>query len=371
MVAQRIAERITAGFVPLVVGSHAYAAWLAPGAAGHVLAESLDGLAPSTTHVVVDEAVHAAFGEDLVDALPVPPRSLHVVGPGEAAKRFGELERILAELVDAGIDRNGVVIGLGGGATTDLAGLAAALVARGVRWVAVPTTLLAMVDAALGGKTAVNLRDVKNPVGVFHHPSAVIVDPSLTRTEPDRGFRSAFSEIVKSALIGDPALFDRLERDPASLVERREGAILDAVLASCRVKAAIVAADPDEQGDRMLLNLGHTVGHALESASRGSLTHGEAVGMGLEAALQIGVQLGVTPAALAQRVVRLLRALGLPPLGELSQDVVGRVHADKKRRGSRVQLVVVHDVGAAVIESVELAWLQSAMRKLGPDASLP
>src|SRR5262249_6925277 len=154
-----------------------YAAWLAPGQAATALSFVVAGLRPSSVHVVVDAHVHELFGGELLDAMGARVRSLHRVGPGESAKGFGELERLLGELLDAGIDRSSVVVALGGGATSDLAGLAAGLVARGVRWVAAPTTLLGMVDAAIGGKTAVNLGGIKNPVGVFHHPSAVVIDP--------------------------------------------------------------------------------------------------------------------------------------------------------------------------------------------------
>ncbi len=370
-VAERIAARIAAGYAPIHTPATSYAAWLAPGQAASALAFIIAGLRPSSVHVVVDAHVHELFGSELLDAMDVRVRSLHRVGPGESAKDFGELERLLRELIEAGIDRSSVIVALGGGATSDLAGLAAGLVARGVRWVAAPTSLLGMVDAAIGGKTAVNLGGIKNPVGVFHHPSAVVVDPRLTASEPDRSYRSAVSEIIKTAIIGDAPLFETLSASPKALVERDPAVTDDAVLRCMRVKARVVSRDPDEKGDRVLLNLGHTVGHALEAEAAGALLHGEAVAMGLEAALDLGVLLGATPPDLRDRAVGALRDAGLPALEPLSARAFERLAFDKKRRGSNVQLVVAKAPGCAEVLPIDVEDLRAKLRKLGSPNALP
>jgi shikimate kinase/3-dehydroquinate synthase len=371
-VTETIVERLTSGFAPLSVGAHAYAAWMAPGSGATCLAALLAGLAPSSVHVVIDARVHEIAADGFLDGLSVRPRSVHVVGPGEAAKGFGELERLLRELIEAGIDRSSVVVAIGGGATSDLAGFAAALCARGVAWIAIPTTLLAMVDAAIGGKTAVNLGGIKNPVGVFHHPAAVVLDPHLSRTEPQRAFVSGLAEVVKTALLGDALLFDDIVADPSAFTRRDGPAVEDAILRCAQVKARIVQADPDERvGQRILLNLGHTAGHALEAEAAGGLLHGEAVAMGLEVALSLGEALGITPPELRGRAVGTLQALGLPPLRGLSSPAIDRVAFDKKRRGSDVQLVIVRAAESAEVLAMPVEELRSRLRKLGEPFALP
>lgn len=370
-VADRISARIAASVVPLFVPPHAYGAWLAQDAAAAALGDVLSGCAPSSVHVVADATANELFGASLLEALPIRPRSLHLVGPGEGAKTFAVLERVATELLEAGIDRDSVIVAVGGGATTDLVGLAAALLARGVRWIAVPTTLLAMVDAAVGGKTAINLGSIKNPIGAFHHPAAVVIDPTLSRTEPDRSFRAALAELLKTALIGDATLFEQIEASPRAFLGRDPTTILEAVRRAVRVKARIVVQDPDEQGLRALLNFGHTVGHAIEASSGGAVSHGEAVAMGLEAALAIGAAHGVTPPELRNRVVRMLRALELPALGAVDAEVSRRIQFDKKRRGSTVQMVLLRGAGCAEVIPISLEVLLSNLRKLGPLAGLP
>jgi shikimate kinase / 3-dehydroquinate synthase len=241
---------------------------------------------------------------------------------------------------------------------TDIAGLAAALALRGLRWVAVPTTVLAMVDASVGGKTAVDLGAAKNAVGAFHQPSRVIVDPSLSRTESVRGVRSGLAEVVKTALLGDAALYAELlapggaerlvgERDPAATAR--------AIRSSIAVKAAIVGRDEREGGERAHLNLGHTIGHALEAeGGYERLTHGEAVALGLVAALRVGVALGVTSAELARDAVGILRRLDLPvdldrePL----EPALRWVSYDKKRQGGALRMILVRAPGVVEIARI-------------------
>jgi shikimate kinase/3-dehydroquinate synthase len=238
---------------------------------------------------------------------------------------------------------------------------------RGVRWVALPTTLLAMVDASVGGKTGVDLHTAKNAVGAFWQPSAVLCDVATLATEPERGYRSALAEVIKTALIGDPELYGVLERE-ASAVQRRDRDLVAEMVRRCiRVKARIVSFDERESGVRATLNLGHTVGHALESQGDYTrLTHGEAVSLGLVAALRIGERLGATPAELSRRTVELLRALGLPTALE-KQDLSAAAELighDKKRAGSRLKFIVARDIGRVDLLEIGLAELRDHTRAL-------
>jgi shikimate kinase/3-dehydroquinate synthase len=358
-VAEGVATAVLSGVVPLRIGEHAYAARLAPGHATEATAEVIRGRAPSLTLVVTDENVQAAHPA-LVGGLGA--KALVVLPPGEPGKRLSAVERILEALAGAGADRGSLLVAVGGGVVSDLGGLAAALYARGIDWVAVPTTLLAMVDAAVGGKTGANLSTAKNLVGAFHHPIAVVVDPLLALTESPRAVASGLAEAVKTGLIGDPELFALLERSPQSPAPQDLARI---VHDSLRVKARVVEEDPRERGVRALLNFGHTFGHAFEASTDFSRwTHGEAVGLGMLHALNIGIRLGVTPAVLAGRVRACLERLGLPvaldrPEIEAAHAFLGR---DKKRVADRLGFVVVEEVGSARVESLPLDALVQASR---------
>lgn len=263
-----------------------------------------------------------------------------ILPTGEIHKAIASVEAIWDAALDAGLDRRGVVLAVGGGVVGDLAGFAASTLLRGVRFVQVPTTLLSMVDASVGGKTAIDRPQGKNLVGAFHQPSGVIADVELLSTLSTREVRSGMSEVAKTALVGDRALLEDLERGERDLVR--------IVRASIAHKARVVAADErDLTGARAALNFGHTVGHALEShAGYERLTHGEAVALGMIAALRIGVSRGLTPKALLARTEALLSALGLPvdldaePLAE----ALPRIVSDKKREGDAIAFVLLEDV---------------------------
>jgi 3-dehydroquinate synthetase len=279
-------------------------------------------LGPSGLIVLADERAAA------LHALPFDAPRLLVPG-GEAAKSVASWQQAIDALVAREIDRDGVVIGFGGGAVLDLAGFVAATYLRGVRWVAVPTTLLAQVDAAHGGKTALDHARAKNLIGAFHPPADVICDTDLLRTLPAREIRSGLAEVVKHAVIGAPALLERAGRDdPASLVAD-----------AAAVKLAIVRRDPREQGERRLLNLGHTLGHALERASGYSLSHGEAVALGLRAACRIAARhCGFGEGAAVEAA---LDRCGLPSRGALPFDALAdALRQDKKRAGGRLRWVL-------------------------------
>jgi 3-dehydroquinate synthase len=318
-----------------------------------------DALGPVTgVAVLVDEQVGARSPRvaPLVEALRarVPAVKRFDLRAGEASKTLAEIERTTEWLAEQGFDRRGAVVGVGGGAATDHAGFAAAVYLRGVRFALVPTTLLAMVDASVGGKTAVDLPAGKNLVGAFHQPSAVIADLGFLETLPAREVRAGLAEVVKCGFIADAPLLEILEALPAGGAALPPAAAAELVARAVRVKADVVAEDETESGRRAILNFGHTVGHALEAASGYGLLHGEAVGLGMLAALSLGEARGLGTPALAARARALLKHLGLPVDLEprLSAEVLARVTVDKKRRGGAIRFVFVPAAGQTKLVDV-------------------
>jgi len=282
-------------------------------------------------HLVTDANVGALYG-DAVDAV-----SRTAIEPGETAKHLGTVGTVLEALAEAGLDHDGHVLALGGGVVGDLAGFCAAVYQRGVRVVQIPTTLVAQVDSAYGGKTGVDLPQGKNYAGVYHQPAAVIADPRALRTLPEAELAAGWAEVIKTALIAGGPLWKRV-RSHAVEADR------DLVLACARTKLAVVAADERDAGARQSLNLGHTVGHAIETVTGyARYRHGEAVGLGLLAALTLSAQ-----PALREEVAGLLAEHGLPTRLDPAidpADVVAATARDKKRRGGRVGFVLVEAPG--------------------------
>ncbi|MFO7178536.1 MAG: 3-dehydroquinate synthase [Pseudomonadota bacterium] len=352
---------------PLAVaaGERSYSVEIGRNILGARLAE-LVGTPPRLV-LVTDETVHGLHGAAVVRALSPLQPIVVALPPGEEHKHIGSVERIWRAALEGGADRGARVVGFGGGVVTDIAGFAAATYQRGVAWVGVPTTLLAMVDASTGGKTGVDLAQAKNAVGAFWQPSGVLCDVELLTTESPRGFRSALAEVVKTALIGDPELLDLLEADAPTIAAGVSDRTVELVHRSIRVKARIVSADEREAGARALLNLGHTVGHALEAcAGYTRLTHGEAVSLGLVAALRIGARRGLTPPALAERVERLLARLGLPVnvAAEPLDDAARLLGHDKKRAGKKLRFVVARAPGSVETTELSLDELAAETRAL-------
>lgn len=272
--------------------------------------------------------------------------TLITIPPGEQHKTLDTVGRLWAGFLGAGLERGSTVVALGGGVVGDLAGFAAATYLRGVAWVAVPTTLLAMVDASLGGKTGADLPQGKNLVGVFHPPALVWADPRTLDSLPEVEIRNGLAEVVKHGLLGDPALFELCRRGWAaaradlSALARRAAA----------VKVEVIRRDPYEQGERASLNLGHTLGHALERASGYGLRHGEAVAIGMAAAARLSERRGLAEAGLAEAVCETLAGLGLPtaiPAGLDEAEIRAGMGVDKKRSGGALRLVLPLRVGAA------------------------
>jgi len=313
---------------------------LEPAAVADALAAALQ---PTTgVAVLVDRDLGArsprvaALVEALAARLPAVAR--YDLPAGEASKSLTEIERTTEWLAAHGYDRRAALVGVGGGATTDHAGFAAAVYLRGVRFAACPTTLLAMVDASVGGKTGVDLRAGKNLVGAFHQPRAVVADLGFLDTLPDRERIAGLAEVVKCGFIADPEILTILERTGAAISPET---YLDLVARAVRVKAEVVAEDETEGGRRAILNFGHTIGHALEAASGYGLLHGEAVSLGMIAALGLGAARGETPPALVERGRALLSRLGLPVdlEGRLGPEVLARINVDKKRAGRAIKFV--------------------------------
>jgi len=280
-----------------------------------------------------------------------------VVRPGEGTKSFTGLERVCEALIAARVERGDLVVALGGGMVGDLAGFSAAVVRRGLDYIQVPTTLLAQVDSSVGGKTAINSPQGKNLIGAFYQPILVLADSAVLDTLPPRQFRAGYAEIVKYGLLGDAGFFAWLDANVKDVFAG--GAAREhAIATSCRMKAAIVARDERETGDRALLNLGHTFGHALEAAAGFSdrLLHGEAIALGMALAAEFSARLGALAPEQAVRVARHLAAVGLPvSLAEVAGGVpsadqlLGLMGQDKKVKRGKLTFILLRDIGAAYI----------------------
>jgi len=354
-VAAELEATLRRGVFPISVGSTiAYSVRRADESAGAAVGALLSDLAPSRIAIVTDQDVAPLHLERFVAGLAAAGFAAHeivVLEVGEPHKTLAAVERVTAALAHAECDRHSVVIGLGGGVVTDVAGFAASIFARGIPWVAVPTSLLGMVDAAIGGKTGVNLGQAKNAIGTFHHPAAVVVDITFSRTESARRVRSGLAEVVKSAAVRDVALFEWLEKNAVALSAREPAALAHAVEGAIAIKAEVVTEDPDERGARAVLNFGHTLGHAIEAASGyETFAHGEAVSVGMVAAARVGRHQGRSAPDVADRLEALLTALGLPTeVAESSgESALALIRYDKKRNRGTLPLVVPDVIGSAV-----------------------
>lgn len=320
----------------------------------------------SKVFIISDETVFAAQGEKLRAGLyknNIESENI-ILPPGEASKSFSTLEQVLGQLLDFGMDRGDLIIAFGGGVVGDLSGFAAAILRRGCRFVQIPTTLLAQVDSAVGGKTAINAPQGKNLIGAFHQPVLVLSDIAALDTLSPRQLKAGYAEIVKYGALADENFFSWLENNGAPLLGGDRMAQAHAIDVSCRTKASIVAEDERESGKRALLNLGHTFGHALEAAYGYSekLLHGEAVAAGMGLAFAYSVSLGVCPSNDASRLKAHLRAVGLPasiddvfamagPIDGFDTDaMLALMMQDKKVNAGVLALILARAIGEAYIE---------------------
>jgi 3-dehydroquinate synthase len=303
--------------------------------------------------LVTDENVAALHARPLHDQiLDAGLQVLNVIIPaGEIHKTRATKERVEDSLIEGGLGRDAVIIAMGGGVVTDLAGFVAATYMRGVPCVLVPTTLLAMVDASIGGKTGVDHPKGKNLIGAFHQPAAVFIDIDFVSTLPEREFRSGLAEVVKTGVIRSRDLFDRIAAGAGDLGARNPDLMTDLIAGACRIKAEVVAADEREGDLRKILNFGHTIGHAIEALSGYTLAHGEAVSIGMVAEARIAVHLGVLAREAAERIETILERLGLPvrlPAGSDQMQpwkIVEAARLDKKGRAGRIVYVLPSSVG--------------------------
>lgn len=312
--------------------------------------------------VITSPNILALWGKELLAEFPPTPEIL-LIPSGEEHKRFSTIERLCEELAAHGADRDSVLVALGGGVVGDLTGFLAAIYMRGIQFVQVPTTLLAQVDSSVGGKTGANLAAGKNLVGAFHQPLAVFADIDTLGTLPEAELRAGLQEAVKAGIIRDRALFDFLDRERSAVLNGNPEALAHVVAESVRIKAEVVAADEREGGLRMILNLGHTLGHAIEAATGyRQLLHGEAIAWGLLAALEIAQARGSVTRPEADRMAEVIRAYGpLKPFVATPAQLVELTAKDKKNRGGTRSFVLPVGIGdATVVRDVTEAELLRA-----------
>ena len=335
-------------------GSAAYSVHIGAGLLADVAATSLT-LAGRVSRVFIvtspeiDRLWSASIRKGFV-ALDTPVQTL-LVPAGEQHKRLSTLERLCEDLAAHAADRDSLLIALGGGVIGDLCGFLAAVYMRGVRFVQVPTTLLAQVDSSVGGKTGVNLLAGKNLVGSFNHPLAVFADIDTLATLPPRELRAGLQESVKAGVIRDPALFDFMEQHADRILRGDADALQHVVEASVRMKAEVVGIDERENGLRMILNFGHTVGHAIEAATGyKALLHGEAIGWGMVTAVRLAQMRSMVTSADAERIIALVhRYSDLPPFDASMQQLVALTGSDKKKRSGTLSFVLPVAIGRVEI----------------------
>ena len=335
--------------------------------AGSVLGEIL--AQASRIFVVTVPPVRKRWGSKLLKSLTAAGFKAQMIAmpDGEPSKRLATVEALAEKLARLGADRKAVIVALGGGVVGDVSGLLASVYMRGVDLVHVPTTVLAQVDASIGGKTGVNLAAGKNLLGTFYHPRVVLIDPQVLKTLPDREFRAGLYESLKCGVIGDIELFVRFEQNRAKIL-KRDPIELEAIIAqSVKLKAEVVSADEHEGGLRRVLNLGHTIGHALEAETGYKrLLHGEAVAWGMIAATNIALTVGRTDSVTAGRIADAVLSFGrLPELNITPRKILARLQNDKKTQNGVVHFVLPREIGKVEIASdVPEAAVLSAVEEL-------
>jgi len=347
--------------VRVELGARSYNILIGAGLLDNVAELILEHVGDGKCAVVTDSNVGAIYLDRVAEQLKAQDRyaGAITVPAGERSKCFSQLESLCSDLLDLEIERGDIVIALGGGVIGDLAGFAASILRRGVRVVQIPTSLLAQVDSSVGGKTGINMGQGKNLIGTFSQPSLVLADLEVLETLPERQFVSGFAEVVKYGLIDQPDFFDWLEENMSSILAGDKNARAHAIAMSCEAKARIVALDETEAGQRALLNLGHTFGHALETwyGYSDRLLHGEGVSIGMVMAYRFSEALGHCAAGAADRVEAHLKAAGLPTKiadigGEDVPDqatLLRHISQDKKVQRGRVMLVLARALGDAFL----------------------
>ncbi len=346
------------------LGERSYPILIGEGLLGE-LGKRVEALSPTRVVIVTNDTVGPLYLERAVSSFSgsVPVSSV-VLPDGERYKDFHSVELVLDGLVRAGADRRSVIVALGGGVVGDISGFAAAIWMRGIRFVQVPTTLLAQVDSSVGGKTGVNLPAGKNLIGCFHQPSVVVADTATLETLPPREVSAGLGEILKCGMLGDESYLREIEENTGRIRALDHQALASAIAGACRLKARIVSEDEREAGVRATLNLGHTFGHAIEKlAGFGTWLHGEAVGCGLVLAADLSRRLGYIGPEDVERVRRAVESAGLPSRipGLSASEAIAAMRSDKKSRGGHIRFIVMKPVGRSEIEVVPEALIRETL----------
>jgi 3-dehydroquinate synthase len=344
--------------IPVKLGDRSYRVEIAAGlldGAGALAREALGDKARQSV-IVSNPRVDALYGERLARSLHRAGLRTHkfLIGDGERHKTLRTAESLFTHLIERRVERSDVIVALGGGVVGDLAGFVAGTYLRGVRFVQIPTTLLAQIDSSVGGKTGVNHKLGKNLIGVFHQPSLVVIDPDTLRTLPPREMRSGIYEAIKYGVIRDRRLFNRIAREMGRLKNFDSAELSYLIARSCAIKADVVARDEREGGLRRVLNFGHTVGHALEAVTRYRLLlHGEAVGHGMRAAARIAERMRMLSADAREAIDEAVARVGpLPRVNTLAlDDILLAMNHDKKAESGRTAFVLPVEIGRVVIRS--------------------
>lgn len=307
--------------------------------------------------IITDENVNRLYGQSVTAAFDAAKLryDLFIVAPGEGSKSTDTFARLLSELAQHGYNRADVIVALGGGVAGDLAGFVAAVFLRGLKYVQVPTTLLAQIDSAVGGKTAINLPEGKNLAGAFYQPSAVFVDTSLLQTLSEADFSDGMAELIKYALIRDADMFSQLEQSGAISADSD---ILASWITRClSIKRDVVAADEKDTGERMLLNFGHTIGHGIErlcAMRKQPMTHGRAVAIGMAAITSASERMGLTKQGATQRLINVLQKAGLPhDIGDYdTEEILKGILVDKKNVADTLTLVLISEPGQSFLHRI-------------------
>jgi len=356
--------------IPVELEDDSYTIYVGKGlleAIGEIAAPEQQGQCAA---VITDDNLEELYASAVAESLERAGWDAHlfVVPSGEGSKTLATAGQLCEQLAEAGLDRSSVVFAVGGGMVGDLAGFVAAVFMRGLEFVQVPTTLLAQVDASVGGKVAVDLPRAKNLVGAFHQPRVVIVDIETLSTLSDSQFQSGLAEVIKHAAITDAQMFGYLEQMLEQVTAREQASLKYLLARNCQIKAEVVAADPLEQGQRAVLNFGHTIGHALERAvPQWQLSHGEAVAVGMVAESEVAVEKKLSEPDVVERLQRLVTQAGLQPdlSGIDPQQTWIAMSADKKLRGGRLRLPVVPRIGQVILtDQIQLTDLQEAIERL-------
>ncbi len=307
--------------------------------------------------IITDATVHRLYGSRF------PNFAVVEIGAGERSKTLNTVEAIYEGFLEHGLDRTSWVIGIGGGLTCDIAGFAASTYLRGLRFGFVPTTLLAQVDASVGGKNGINYRGYKNLIGAFNQPSFVVCDLDLLKSLPDSEVKNGYAEVIKHALIGDASLFSHLENEWEKALVFDKGVIESVVHDSLIVKKGIVSLDETEQGERRKLNFGHTFGHALEKTA--GLRHGEAIGIGMVLAARLSEKMGMLTLGDVKRIETVISHFGLPLEAKMDKEMmIDAVRKDKKRAGEKMNFVLLEAIGRAQVLPIRLEHLEKVLNDL-------